>query len=220
MLLPTIAEAAIAILDRDGHLPLIGDTAWFAWLVDVFAVAVLAGVATAVWIRRCTPRPGSAARTSTRPIAILAMITAIVVSLLPGRPRVALGLTGADGPVSAWLAGWIDGVSADALEVAERGLVWLYLLLVLAFLVYLPGSKHLHIVTAAPNVWLRKAGPAGGSSCASTSRRPRKTCRSGPASPPTCPVRRPRPVPRAPSADAARTSVPRGPPGSRSARSC
>ena len=31
----------------------------------------------------------------------------------------------------------------------------------LAFLVYLPGSKHLHIVTAAPNVWLAKAGPGG-----------------------------------------------------------
>ena len=48
-----------------------------------------------------------------------------------------------------------------ALERAERALVWIHLLLVLGFLVYLPGSKHLHIVTAAPNVWLSKAGPGG-----------------------------------------------------------
>jgi Fe-S oxidoreductase len=162
VLLPTIAEAAIAIVDRDGHLPLIGDAGWFAWLVDVFAVVVLAGVATAVWIRK-VQRPdrfrGSHLDEADR---ILAMITAIVVSLLLWQAtRIALDITDAEGPVSGWLAGWLEGVSTGVLEAAERGLVWLHLLLVLGFLVYLPGSKHLHIVTAAPNVWLRKAGAGG-----------------------------------------------------------
>ena len=44
---------------------------------------------------------------------------------------------------------------------AERVFVWSHLLLVLGFLAYLPGSKHLHILTAAPNVWLAKTGPSG-----------------------------------------------------------
>jgi ferredoxin len=35
------------------------------------------------------------------------------------------------------------------------------MLLVAAFLVYLPFSKHLHIATAFPNVWLRKLAPRG-----------------------------------------------------------
>ena len=65
------------------------------------------------------------------------------------------------GPVSDWLAGVADGAGTTTLERAERAFVWLHLLLVLAFLVYLPGSKHLHIVTAAPNVWLAKSGPGG-----------------------------------------------------------
>ncbi len=162
VLLPTIAEAAIAIVDPEAHLPLIGGTKWFAWLVDVFAVAVLAGVLTAVLIRK-VQRPdrfrGSHLEEADR---ILGMITAIVVSLLFWQAtRIALGLTDAEGPVSGWLADLAADTSSGTLEATERILVWVHLLLVLAFLVYLPGSKHLHIVTAAPNVWLRRAGPRG-----------------------------------------------------------
>ncbi|HWC70502.1 MAG TPA: Fe-S oxidoreductase, partial [Actinomycetota bacterium] len=123
VLLPTIVEAAIAIVDRDGHLPLIGDAGWFAWLVDVFAVVVLAGLATAVWIRK-VQRPdrfrGSHLDEADR---ILAMITGIVVSLLLWQAtRIALDITDAEGPVSGWLAGWLEGVSTGVLEAAERGL--------------------------------------------------------------------------------------------------
>ncbi|MEX0651818.1 MAG: (Fe-S)-binding protein, partial [Actinomycetota bacterium] len=162
VLLPTIAEAAIAIVDPDGHLPLIGETTVFAWIVDVFGFAVLAGVTAAVVIRK-VQRPdrfrGSHLGEADR---ILLMITAIVVSLLLWQAtRIALGLTDAEGPVSGWLAGFADGLGAAALERAERALVWIHLLLVLGFLVYLPGSKHLHIVTAAPNVWLAKTWPGG-----------------------------------------------------------
>ena len=162
VLLPTIAEAAIAIVDPEAHLPLLGDATWFAWLVDVSAVAVLAGVAVAVWIRK-VQRPdrfrGSHLDEADR---ILLMIAGIVVSLLAWQAvRVALGTAGADGPVSAWMAGTVDGISTGSLELAERILVWTHLLLVLGFLAYLPGSKHLHIATAAPNVWLAKDGPGG-----------------------------------------------------------
>ena len=162
ILLPTIVEAAISIVDRDAELPLIGDTAWFARLVDVFAVAVLAGVGVAFFIRK-VQRPdrfrGSHLDEADR---ILIMITAIVVSLLLWQAtRDALGLASDVGPVSSWIAGAFDGMSTDALEGAERVFVWLHLLLVLAFLAYLPGSKHLHIITAAPNVWLAKGAPTG-----------------------------------------------------------
>ncbi len=44
---------------------------------------------------------------------------------------------------------------------AERVLVWSHLLIVLGFLTYLPRSKHLHIITAAPNVYLAKNQPRG-----------------------------------------------------------
>ena len=50
---------------------------------------------------------------------------------------------------------------ASGTEIAERVLVWAHLLVILGFLVFLPGSKHLHIATAPANVWLAKDGPTG-----------------------------------------------------------
>ena len=50
---------------------------------------------------------------------------------------------------------------AGALELGFAGLFWANVLMVSAFLVYLPRSKHLHIVTAFFNAALRKLKPRG-----------------------------------------------------------
>ncbi len=39
--------------------------------------------------------------------------------------------------------------------------VWAHVLTILTFLAYLPRSKHLHIATAAFNVWFARTGPGG-----------------------------------------------------------
>jgi heterodisulfide reductase subunit C len=54
--------------------------------------------------------------------------------------------------------GWLN---KDALVFLERAGWWLHILTVFGFLLYLPFSKHLHIVLAFPNTWfarLRKNG--------------------------------------------------------------
>jgi len=161
VLLPTIAEAAVAIVEREATLPLIGDATWFAFLTDVFATLVAIGVGMAFFIRKVL-RPdrfrGSHMEEADR---ILLAILAIVVSLLLwNAARIALGIAepGAR-PVSNFLSN-LFGTGGGS-EIAERVLVWIHLLVILGFLVYLPGSKHLHIATAAANVWLAKAGPTG-----------------------------------------------------------
>ena len=161
VLLPTIAEAAVAIVDRGATLPLIGDATWFAFLTDVFATLVAIGVAMAFFIRKVL-RPdrfrGSHMEEADR---ILLAILAIVVSLLLwNAARIALGIAepGAR-PVSDLLSNLFG--TGSGTEFAERILVWIHLLVILGFLVYLPASKHLHIATAAANVWLAKAGPTG-----------------------------------------------------------
>ncbi len=55
----------------------------------------------------------------------------------------------------------LRSLSADALEAAFAALWWTHIALVAAFLGYLPFSKHLHIATAFPNVFLRKLAPRG-----------------------------------------------------------
>ncbi|HET9671808.1 MAG TPA: (Fe-S)-binding protein [Actinomycetota bacterium] len=161
VLLPTIAEAAVAIVDRDATLPLIGDATWFAFLTDVFATLVAIGVGMAFFIRKVL-RPdrfrGSHMEEADR---ILFAILAIVVSLLLwNAARIALGIAEpGDRPVSNLLADLFG--TGTASELLDRVLVWIHLLVILGFLAYLPGSKHLHIGTAPINVWLAKDGPTG-----------------------------------------------------------
>jgi Fe-S oxidoreductase len=45
--------------------------------------------------------------------------------------------------------------------VLERAFVWAHVLTILGFLAYLPRSKHLHIASAAFNVWYGRTGPGG-----------------------------------------------------------
>jgi Fe-S oxidoreductase len=57
--------------------------------------------------------------------------------------------------------GGLDGLSRDALEIGFAICWWLHMLIVAAFLLYLPGSKHLHIATSFFNIYFRKLKPRG-----------------------------------------------------------
>jgi Fe-S oxidoreductase len=162
ILLPTIVEAGISTVDRRSTLPLLGSAPWFVFVADVFTTLVAAGVASAFWIRK-VQRPdrfrGSHMEEADR---ILVWILGIVATLLLwNASRIALGLAAhpSSMPVSNALAHLFG--TGRATEILERVFVWAHLLLVLGFLTYLPRSKHLHIITAAPNVYLSKTGPSG-----------------------------------------------------------
>ena len=161
VLLPTIAEAAVAIVDKDSTLPLLGRWSAFAFASDIFASLVVVGVAMAFFIRKVI-RPdrfrGSHMGEADR---ILLLILAIVVTLLLwNAARIALGIEDGDArPISNLLSGLFG--TGTTTEILERVLVWAHLLVILGFLVFLPGSKHLHIGTAPVNVWLAKDEPTG-----------------------------------------------------------
>jgi heterodisulfide reductase subunit C len=56
-------------------------------------------------------------------------------------------------PVSSLITGLFSSWSDGALIAYERGAWWFHILGILAFLNYLPYSKHFHIILAFPNVW-------------------------------------------------------------------
>jgi Fe-S oxidoreductase len=159
VLFPTIVIAMIGAVDKNATLPWLGHQGWFALMVDVFAVLVLAGVAGAAIIRK-VQRPkrfeGSHLREAD---LILLLIAGIVTTLLLWHAtRIALGLNEwpADwSPVSNALSGLFGG------EVLERVFVWAHVLIILTFLAYLPHSKHLHIATAAVNVFFASTRARG-----------------------------------------------------------
>lgn len=64
--------------------------------------------------------------------------------------------------VSGWLGPSLFGSLSDATLVRlERFGWWMHILTVFGFLVYLPYSKHLHIVLAFPNTWYARLKPKG-----------------------------------------------------------
>ena len=163
VLLPTIVIAMIGVVDRTATLPWLGHQGWYALLVDIFAVLVLAGVLAALWIRKVQrPRRFEGSHLGEADL-ILALIATIATTLLLWHAtRIALGLNEwprAWSPVSYALSHLFG--TDHVTRVLERVFVWAHVLTILAFLAYLPRSKHLHIFIAAVNVWFGRTGPGG-----------------------------------------------------------
>ncbi|HEY4061242.1 MAG TPA: (Fe-S)-binding protein [Puia sp.] len=77
-----------------------------------------------------------------------------------GYGHYAAHLTG-DFAISRWLHPLLSGLSTGALVGLERTCWWLHILGILAFLNYLPYSKHLHILFAFPNAYYARLQPEG-----------------------------------------------------------
>src|SRR6266446_1728657 len=162
VLFPTIVIAMIGAVDPHATLPWLGAQGWYALLVDVFAVGVLAGVFAADAIRLVQRPRRFAGSHLAEANLILALFGGIVISLLlwPSS-QIALGLNDYPrewAPVSNLISGALHG---DWVAVLERAAVWAHVLLILGFLVYLPYSKHLHIVVAAINVFFTRTRRRG-----------------------------------------------------------
>ena len=69
-------------------------------------------------------------------------------------------LTG-DFAFSRWLHPLLNGLSSHSLVVLERSCWWLHILGILAFLNYLPYSKHFHIILAFPNAYYARLSREG-----------------------------------------------------------
>ncbi|MEY3369027.1 MAG: hypothetical protein RI973_2182 [Bacteroidota bacterium] len=64
--------------------------------------------------------------------------------------------------ISSWLGPLLfGGLETSTLQLIERSGWWLHLMVVLAFLNYLPLSKHLHILLAFPNTYFARLSPRG-----------------------------------------------------------
>jgi Fe-S oxidoreductase len=162
-LFPTIVMALIAVVDRGQTIPWLGHQGWFALLVDIFCVLVLAGVVAAVAIRKLQRPARFEGSHMGEADLILALIAGIVTTLLLWHAAlIALHLNewpSGWSPVSRALSHLFGGGSST--HDAERVLVWAHVLIVLSFLAYLPRSKHLHIVTAVINVYFGRTRARG-----------------------------------------------------------
>ena len=161
---PTIVIAMIGAVDKHATFPWLGHQGWYAFLVDVFAVLVLIGVVCALWIRKVQrPRRFEGSHLGEADL-ILALIATIATTLLLWHAtRIALGLNewpASSAPVSHLLSHLFadDGGRRACSSACSSGPTCSRSS---RFLAYLPRSKHLHIASAAFNVWYGRTGPGG-----------------------------------------------------------
>jgi Fe-S oxidoreductase len=161
VLFPTIVIAMIGAVDAHSTLPWLGAQGWYALLVDAFAVLVLIGVIAAFVIRKVQRPARFKGSHLGEADLILALIAGIVCTLLLWHAsQIALRIN--DYP-AAWapVSSALSHVVAPAAPVLERAAVWAHVLIILSFLVYLPYSKHLHILVAAFNVYFGRTRSRG-----------------------------------------------------------
>jgi Fe-S oxidoreductase len=91
---------------------------------------------------------------------IFFLMLSVVVSGGFERVREGLGASGY-APISSVFAGMFSGLSHTGATLGFYGSWWMHLLILLSFLIYVPQSKHFHIITAPINILLRRTEPTG-----------------------------------------------------------
>ncbi|HYI45395.1 MAG TPA: (Fe-S)-binding protein [Actinomycetota bacterium] len=165
ILFTTIVEAFGAVYQEGFHIPLIGQWGPLGALQDFFVVAVLAGIAVALAIRKIQ-RPGRFRGSHLKEADyILYAITGIMLTILLTRAaEISLGHFPYDTewtPVSASFAALFDDLSVATRDALDTIFLWWHSLIILGFLVYITYSKHLHIITAGVNVLFTSERPKG-----------------------------------------------------------
>ena len=139
----------------------------YSLVKDVYIVLVVAGVMVFVYLR-LVRRPARMTLSAEGMLVlgiILVMMVADVVydagaHVLDARMGAKIGFD-VWSPLGSMLAPALAGASDGVVRALWHTGFWTHVALVLAFLNLLPYSKHFHIITAVPNVFLQDLGPAG-----------------------------------------------------------
>ena len=143
-------------------VPFIERNPVFLVTLEVFQFLVLGAVGFA-FFRRLVLQPRRL-NFSADALIILSLIVILMVTAF-GATASAIAVEPHDWDrwsfLSAGLASLFATMGVAGALLAHKVFWWGHVLTVLAFGAYLPHSKHLHIVTSGPNVWLRSLLPKG-----------------------------------------------------------
>ncbi|MCJ7604659.1 MAG: hypothetical protein MUO19_01315, partial [Dehalococcoidales bacterium] len=127
-------------------------------IFDIVSVLALLSVILAVIRRLFFPPPHTEARRRDAFI-ILGMVAVLMLAFFGMKgSEIALGAETAVNymPISKWVGNSIlGGMSTGALETASSVFWWIHAIVLLAFLNYLPYSKHMHVLTSIQNCFFK-----------------------------------------------------------------
>jgi ferredoxin len=165
VLLTTIIEAFGEIFDERFAIPVIGRTGWLGLVQDVFAVLVIVGIGMALYFRKVRRDERFIGSHLEEADFILLLILGIMVTLVAlNAVKIVEGLADSPPewtPVSNAAAQIFESLSKGTLNLFHELFLWSHIVLILGFLMYIPYSKHLHIVTSFINVFFSKTKPMG-----------------------------------------------------------
>src|SRR5581483_5747431 len=148
----------------NGSLPLLGDNRIFAIVLDAFVILVAIALVLFA-IRRGIVRPRQLSSFLHGPwdgFIILGLILLVIVTLaLVEGFEYAASNGVAWTPIGTVLGPVFSGAGTQTDITAYRFFWWLHVSVVLGFLIYLPRSKHLHLMATPFNVFFRNYKPRG-----------------------------------------------------------
>jgi len=134
----------------------------FLFIKDLLSLIVLVGLVVIAYIRYVVRK--TRLEPSAEAGVILGLIFFLIVSeLLYSGFTYALGASPAQQGafVAMRIADWAAGFTVDAVNLARQILWWIHVVLLLAFLVYIPVSKHMHLIMCPVNEFMRNLKSRG-----------------------------------------------------------
>ncbi len=134
----------------------------FLFVADILAPLVLVGLAYAIY-RRVVLRPRYLTLGTDANLIIVFTSLIIITFLFINALQTLLPITPGDYdyrgifPVSGALVPLfgLEGLSPLQIFIGYQIVYWIHIATILGFLIYIPGSKHLHLLAAVPNVFLK-----------------------------------------------------------------
>jgi Fe-S oxidoreductase len=147
-----------------GLAPVIEHTTFeivYSSILDIAAVLVTVTLIVAA-ARRYVIRPQRLEPTAEAGIILMMVFSLMMLHVFGvGFDHAARGVHTSWPPLGATLAGFLSGTGLPqgTLEATYRGVWWLHYLVILSFMVYIPRSKHLHILASLVNAFFKPLGP-------------------------------------------------------------
>jgi Fe-S oxidoreductase len=131
------------------------------WLIDAFNLIVLAMIGFG-FFRRLVVKPRLIPMSLDAAIILSAIATLMLTHFgYHGFAMVSDGKLESFAPVSSVVAGWFQGVDPATAHTTSEAFWWAHIVVGLAFINYVPYSKHIHIVGSLPNIFFRNLGQRG-----------------------------------------------------------
>ena len=135
----------------------------YSSILDIAGLFVIAAVVWAA-VRRYIVRPERLEINAEAGVILLLVFSLMVLHFfIEGFGYAAYRVQASWPPVGTALAGFLTdmGISESILVALYKTVWWLHYAVILGFMVYIPRSKHLHILVSPFNVFFRSLGPKG-----------------------------------------------------------